>query len=178
MITVWKGQSANRKLNFNLFIIKVTLLIIDFTLRPGFISQLPHCPAPRPHRPLPSAPAHSPNGAHGAVGMHGAPPGLPVPEDGVQVTCTQRPPAAPRGARRGTRHHKKLSPPFVASQEHPGHCHHTGTPRVTQPLTPHKRTILLSRCLINCNYFHMTPSIRAAPVMRQQFRCEMLKQGM
>jgi len=39
MITVWKGQSANHKLNFNLFIIKVTLLIIDFTLRPCSISQ-------------------------------------------------------------------------------------------------------------------------------------------
>ena len=40
MITVWKGQSANHKLNFNLFIIKITLLITDFTLRPSFISQL------------------------------------------------------------------------------------------------------------------------------------------
>lgn len=101
MITVWKGQSANRKLNFNLFIIKVTLLIIDFTLRPGFISHLPHRLAPQPRaapasgrRPLPSAPAHGPNGTHGAVGMHGAPPGLPVTGDGVQVTRTQRPPCS------------------------------------------------------------------------------------
>lgn len=41
MITAWKGQSANHKPNFNLFIIKVTLLIIDFTLRPELHLAIP-----------------------------------------------------------------------------------------------------------------------------------------
>lgn len=39
MITAWKGQSANHKPNFNLFIIKVTLLIKDFTQRLSCMGQ-------------------------------------------------------------------------------------------------------------------------------------------
>lgn len=145
MITVWKGQSANRKLNFNLFIIKVTLLIIDFTLRPGFISQLPHCPAPRPHRPLPSAPAHGPNGAHGAVGMHGAPPGLPVPEDGVQVTRTQRPPCSAQRCSPRDQAPQEAVPSLCsqpgASWSLPPHWHTTGNtaphpPKKDDPIVP------------------------------------------